>query len=322
METQILEKKGEPVTVVTMFFNLKVLPDNTSEIRPMEFYLENSVHVLRLPYPMVIFCDEITFEPLKEIRDREVDKNKYPTHYVVKNIQEYDYYTHSWHIIQDNRRRNGNPNDRRNTSSYFLTTMFKLLALSIAHKENLFNATHYAWVDIGCNHIVRDFPKNYKTMLENPQPKIRICYIRHRGKEELSDMKKFMDQNGPCSLAAGAFTVESDYVQRFYAAMFSIFYEQLFRGLGHSEETAMAFCYDRYPELFNIYYGDYFSIFSNYLEPVEDIDSILEYFVWYSLNCGCVDLAKDAAVKILNANPGLDEGRKNYLRSVLEKNVE
>jgi len=321
MENQILEKKGEPVTVVTMFFNLKVLPDNTSEIRPMEFYLENSIHVLRLPYPMVIFCDEITYEPLKVIRDREVDKNKYPTHYIVKNIQEYDYYTHSWHIIEDNRRRNGNPNDRRNTSSYFLTTMFKLLALSIAHKENLFNATHYAWVDIGCNHIVRDFPKNYKTMLENPQPKIRICYIRHRGKEELSDMKKFMDQNGPCSLAAGAFTVESDYVQRFYAAMFSIFYEQLFRGLGHSEETVMAFCYDRYPELFNIYYGDYFSIFSNYLEPVEDIDSILEYFVWYSLNCGCVDLAKDAATKILNANPGLDEGRKNYLRSVLEKNL-
>lgn len=281
----------------------------------MQFYIDNCVHVLRLPYPMVLFCDETTHELLKEIRDRETN-NRYPTKYIIKNIQDYEFFQNSWHIIEDNRRKNGHPADRRNTSSYFLTCMFKMLSLSIAHKMNYFGSTHYAWVDIGCNHIVRDFPKNYRTMLDNPQPRVRVCYIHYRGKEEVSDMKRFMDQCGPCSLAATTFTVEADYVQRFYTSMFSIFYEKLFRGVGHSDETVMAFCYDRYPELFNIYHGDYYSVFTNYLKPVEDIDSIINFFIWSALNCGRRDLAKDAAEKILNANENLDDGRKNFLRSI------
>ena len=304
-------------TVVTMFFNLKNLEDSTNETRPMQFYIDNGIHVLRLPYPMVVFCDEITYEPLKQMRDREVDPNKYPTQYIIKNLQDYEYYQNSWYIIEENRKQYGKPWDCRNTSSYFLTTMFKLVALSISQRMNYYNTTHYAWVDIGCNHIVRDFAKNYKTMLENPQPKVRICYIHYRGKEELSDMKRFMDQNGPCSLAATAFTMEADYVQRFYASMFSIFYEKLYRGVGHSEETVMAFCYDRYPELFNIYQGDYYSVFTNYLDLVEDTDSIINFFIINAIKSNRLDLANEAANNILKANENLDEGKVNFLRSIL-----
>jgi len=306
------------ITVVTMFFNLKNLRDSTSETRPMEFYIDNSVHVLRLPYPMVIFCDETTYGPLKDIRDTEVDAQQYPTQYVIKNIQDYEYYQDSWHIVEENRKRNGKPWDKRNTSSYFLTTMFKMVALSISHKMNFYGTTHYAWVDMGCNHIVRDFGKNYQTMLENPQSKVRICYIHYRGKEELSDMNRFMEQNGPCSLAATAFTMEADYVQRFFTCMFSIFYEQLFRGVGHSEEAVMAFCYDRYPELFNIYQGDYYSVFTNYQKPVEDLDSIINHFIRNALHCQRWDIARDVASKILEANENLDEGTKRYLNSILQ----
>ena len=308
---------SSPVTIVTMFFNMKIFKDSSPSTRPMEFYIQNGVEVIKLKYPMVIFCDEITYEPLKEMRDREVDPNKYPTQYIIKNLSEYEYYQNCWHIIDNNRKKNGYPLDNRNTVSYLLMGMFKPLALSIVHKMNFFNSTHYAWIDLGCNHIVRNLAENYKIMLDNPQPKVRPCYIHYRGKEELSDMVKFMDQQGPCGVASTAFTVEADYADRFYTSMFSIFFEKLTRGVGHTDETVLTFCYDRYPEIFNIYYGDYYSIFSNYLEPVDDIDSVINFFIWSALNCGRNDLAKGAATKILDANEGLDEGRKNFLRSLL-----
>jgi tagatose-1,6-bisphosphate aldolase len=35
----------------------------------IDFYFENSVDVLKLNYPMVIFCDEDTYNPIKNIRN-------------------------------------------------------------------------------------------------------------------------------------------------------------------------------------------------------------------------------------------------------------
>lgn len=289
-------------TVVTMFFNLKELRDASLQTRPVEFYVKNGVNTLKIKNPMIIFCDETTEPFLREIRDREVGETV-PTVYIVKNIKEYEYYIQNWDIINENRKKsNGykDPSDR-NTVSYFLMGMFKPVALRIAKQRNDFNSTHYAWIDLGCNHIVRKLDDNVSKMLDKPNPKVSVCYIHYRGKDEITNMKSYMQYSGPCGIASTAYTVEKDYVDRYYSSMFSIFNEMLYVGYGHTDETVMVYCYDRYPEIFDIYYGDYYSIFTNYHNVIDDYKSIKNFFIYSCLNKNKRDLAKECSKKILHS---------------------
>ena len=301
-------------TIVTMFFNLKKLKDQTSSTRPIEFYIENAVHILKLKYPMVIFCDEDTKDLLKEMRDKQVG-NSAPTEYIVKNLSDYDYYKHNWEIIRKNREQIFTNFDNRNTPSYFLMGMFKPLALWIARQKNFFNTKYYAWMDIGCNHIVKELDKYAPIMLNNPKDKITVCYIHYRSHDELKDMKEYMKHGGPCAIASTVYTVEDIYVEKFYCLMFTIFFEKILIGVGHTDETVMAYCYDRVPSIFNLYYGDYQSTVANYHEPVMDLINIYAFLITNALKKRRIDLAKDASKKIL------DSVEKNFIQFPLINNL-
>jgi hypothetical protein len=306
-------------TIITMFFNLKKLKDSTELTRPFDFYLKNSVHVLKLNYPMIIFCDEDTYEPLKNIRDSEVVDNN--TKYIVKNIENYEYYQECMNIITKNRNKNGKPIDNRNTASYFLTVMFKVFAFNYAHNHNFFNTTHYAWIDIGCNHHVKELSTYAPLMLNNPSSKVSCCYIHYHGSNELRNMKEYMKYGGPCGIAATTITIEADYVHRFYLAMFSIFYEHLYHETGHTEETVMTYCYDRYPEIFNIYGGDYGSVFVNYHNPTQDINTIVSCFIQNAVANNNISIAAKMSKQIIDSNENLDANLVGYLQHVADMNV-
>lgn len=136
-------------------------------------------------------------------------------------------------------------------------------------------------------------------MLDNPNPKVSCCYIHYRSSSEIIDMKSYMEYGGKCGVAATAFTLHKDYTDKFKNAMFSIFNEMLYRGYGHTEETVMTYCYDRFPELFTIYYGDYYSVLTNYHEPLEDVNSIKQFFIYEAIRKNRPDLAKNAINAIL-----------------------
>lgn len=313
-----MENQRFKTTVITMFFNIKKLQDSSKDTRPIEFYVNHGAHVLRLKHPMVIFCDEDTYEFLKNTRDKEVDSNTIPTKYIIKNIDQYEYYQNNWSIINENRNRVGKPQDQRNTVSYFLMGMFKPFAFNYVHRQNFFNTKYYAWIDLGCNHIVRNLSTFAPLMVENPNPKVSVCYIHYRGNGELKNMKEFMRYGGQCGIASTAYTIEADYVHRFYCSMFSIFYEKLYNYVGHSDETVMTFCYDRYPEIFNLYNGDYYSVLTNYHKPTEYLHAILNYFINNALKHGRRDLAINSAKKILESNTNLDENLKNRLMDIVK----
>jgi hypothetical protein len=306
-------------TVVTMFFDLKRMSDASPSTRPMDFYVKNGVTTLKLPYPMVIFCDEETRPYLEAIREAEVPGTVAPTAYVVKRLEHYDYYQHSWPIIAANRLARGGPVDDRNTASYFLLTMFKALALLIAHQRADFGTPYFAWVDLGCGHMCRKVAEYAPAMLERPYDAIACCYIHYRGHDELVIMEEYMRYGGPCGIAATAFTVPATMVVRFYTAMFQIFYEKLGRGVGHTEETVMAYVYDRHPEWFVLFYGDYASIFTNYHVPREDVFSVVHFFIQQAEQKKRLDLAQTAARALLAAaSPEVDEFRP-YLQGLLQR---
>lgn len=285
-------------TIVTMFFDLSILRDATAGVRDQTFYMKNARGTLQIPAPMVIFCDATTRPSIEELRRELTDAQ---TIYIEKNIVEYDFYKINIRQIQENRKVLAEYTHSRVTPSYFIATMFKIIGLKIAKDRADFSTSHYAWVDFGCRHIIKGaMLKPAIQMCLNPNPKVSVTYIHYRDHISLNDMVGFVNK-GPCGIAAGAFSVEGAYMDSFYSATMSIFHEMLYKKCGHTEETVLTYCYDRYPELFTLTYGDYYSLLANYRTPTTDFHAIRYHFIENALKAGRSDLAAAAVKKVLES---------------------
>jgi hypothetical protein len=297
-----------------MYFNLKSLPDSTQDVRPKSFYLEKGATVLQIEAPMIIFCDETCLNDIRAIRGTR------PTEYMVKAITEYDFYRDLHPIITHQRQGNPMYIENRNTPSYCILSLFKVYALYRSSLVNPFGTSYFLWVDFGGSHIMRNLSTRILDMISAPHPRVALCYIHYRSSEELRSGSPF-HRGGMCGIAAGAITVEGAYAQRFYTGCMSIFYELLSKGAGHAEEQVITYFYDRYPEQCFLYYGDYYSIVSNYGGIREDFPSIRRFFLQEALNKGRKDLAiacaKDALSAVDRGILTLSTDDQQFLRTVL-----
>jgi Bacterial protein of unknown function (HtrL_YibB) len=300
-------------TAVTMFFDLTQLKDRTEAIRPASFYMEHGKVTLSLPGPMVIFCDASTKPQMEAIRSGAVPDPAL-TVYVVKNITDYDFYKDNIDIVLENRKGQAHYINNRNTASYCLLTVFKFHALRMA--QQLIQTPFYAWADFGGSHIMRSFHESMTRILADPRPKITLCYVHYRGTGELASMKDYFREGGPCGVVAGCFTVEAAYMNRFFNGTQALFHEMLAQGVGHSEEGVLTYFYHRYPQLCTLYYGDYYSIGTNYHEPREDHEAIRWFFIQKCLEKGRPDLAKEAVIAIL---PFVRPDQRAELEAVLRR---
>ena len=312
-------------TIVTMYFNLKELPDTSKETRPIEFYLTNGRGTLQLEYPMVLFCDSVTKPLLKSLRDELVDPELVPTIYIERNLADYDFYKLSWPLITENRKKSNsykNTNDR-NTVSYLLVCMFKILAIQTASQRNDFGSYHYFWMDFGCSHVAKnDMREASIKMLEKPNPKVSLLYVNYRSKQTLSDIVRVVNA-GTCGMAGTIFSAQKEYIPQLCSYMWSIFYEMIALGIGHTDEQVFTYCYDRHPEIFTIYYGDYYSVIKNYHHVTQDWHTVKWCFIQQALNAGRDDLAKDAAKSIMEGYEKKDsdfpESEVEYMLSIINK---
>ena len=306
-------------TVVTFYFNLTTLPDATDAVRPQSFYMEKGKSTLSLQNPMVIFCDESTYPLIKALRDKLVTDQAL-TEYIIKPFPDYDFYKDHYPIIRKNREGVSCYVNDRNTSSYCVVTMFKILAIQMAYHNNFFKTPFYTWIDFGGSHIMRDFVTAATKCLQNPNPKISMCYIHYRSHSELQDRLTHRVQGGYCGIAATSLSVDAEYVSRFYNGCLSIFHEMMAYGIGHAEEQVLTTFYDRFPELCTLTYGDYYSILMNYHAPIQDYPSIRHFFINEAIHKGRRDVAKACAKEVLKAveagQLSLQEGELASLRSL------
>lgn len=285
-------------TIVTFYFNLSNLEDSTMATRPLSFYLENGKHTLQINNPMVIFCDSITKPLIQEIREKLTDNQ---TIYIEKNITDYDHYKMNYSTIKENRINMGTyqSKDSRSTASYLLVTTFKIHALKIAKDQNYFNSTYFIWMDFGCGHVVyKPVIEDVERVILNPRPKITCLYIHYRSSTFLENMVDAVN-NGICGIAGTFFSVEKSYVDKLYTTFQSIFYEMLFKQVGHNEEQVLTYIYNRYPELFTLYYGDYYSTICNYHQTIKDHNIVKEFFINNTLDAGREDLANNAILSFV-----------------------
>lgn len=111
-------------------------------------------------------------------------------------------------------------------------------------------------------------------------------------------------------------------MNQFYNAMMSIFYEQLWKGVAHSEETVLTCCYNRIPDLFTISYGDYSSVCLNYHRPVESYHVIKHHFIHNAQRAGRHDLATQAALAVMDCvetgDLTIGEDEQSWLHNIID----
>jgi hypothetical protein len=303
-----------------MFFDLKPLPDSTDNVRPIEFYTKNSEVTLSIQAPMVLLCDSVSRPWLERERARLAPAMH--TLYVEKALTDYDIYATTHPIITKQRAGNPHYNGSRNTPSYFILSVMKLYAIKLA-AQLMPEASHYFWVDIGCAHVVDNHGAYLPGMLSSPNPKVSCVYIHYRSHAELSNMQQFLGRGGLCAIAAGIMSVQKEYVDVFFTRFLSVYYEMLSIGLGHAEEQILAYLFDRFPDMFHLYYGDYYSCASNYRFVVRDYSAIKRFYLSNTLAAGRKDLAKLCAQNVLasvsNRTLGLPAEEIAYLEGIVRE---
>jgi hypothetical protein len=301
-------------TLVTAFFDISNLDDSNLNSRPLSFYLENGKYTLSQPFPMIILTSKNLRQIIEKLRNEVCPNNQ--TFYIEKEITDFSLYTNCYDIVKKNREEIIDYKNHRNTPSYCIITNLKIYYMKLAFDCNYFNTSHFAWIDFGGGHVCKDTISTYlPEIVNNPSEKIKVCYIHYRSSDEMKNIKEFVHL-GPCGIAGNFWTIKGTFVNKLFLSWNELFFKQLFEGVGHNDEQSITLVYNKYPEMFEIYNGDYKSVYSNYFFVKDDYHSIRWYFIQEAINKNSINIAKEAINRLLISESlgflKINEKDKNY----------
>ena len=248
-------------TIVTGIFDLTSLPDAVDVIleRDIAHFLRHSTATLSLDQPMVIFCERKTLDAIKQRRPTHLhDKTKF----IAMEFSEFPLYKYKERIVE-NRKKHPEIDHNRCNPSYYLLCMARYAMLKKVIQENPFGSTHFAWLNI-C--IERMGPSNVRFLPDvfaDFRDKVSTCFIDYVSYKLTQDPKTYYEY-GRCSLCSGFFTGRGDYMKRFCDLVEQKFLHYLELGYGHADEQLFAPVFYENREIFEVYYGDYSEMITNY----------------------------------------------------------
>jgi len=272
-------------TIVTSIYNIRKIENNETNTRNIMKYLElANDFILQLPYPLIIFTDDdagdnndnsnYIIDFLKEKREQfkeitlikkiAIEHTEYYYQYFDKLKQLYSEY-----IIY-------NLDNNKDTPLYITLTNNKFYFLETAVETNPFQSSHFIWMDFGINHCARNCEKIHEWILNVPDKIKQLCINPFL--EKIDNYKSFF-QYVYHHLASGVFSGSSENMLK-YCELFKEKTQQTYNeGWFQLEEAIMTIIHRENPELFELYYGDYNGIISNYLTPINNIDLIVNNII-------------------------------------------
>ena len=275
-------------TLVTAYFDLTKCPDASKEIkeRDINYYLNNAISTLHLPYNLVIYCDEESLLKIKALRPSYLF-NK--TQYVVCNFDDFCFKKNNVKLndtfktyrnkIIENRKSHPYYFDKRNTASYYLFCMSRYIMLKEVIDNNIFNSTHFCWINFCMERMGYKNIMYLDEALSVNREKFSTCYIDYVPHElVLNDTKEYF-KFGRCSMCSGFFTGNTYYMYNVCDLIENKFLEYLEQGYGHADEQIYSPVYFQNENLFEHYYGNYQEMITNYKYIREDSSSPIVNFI-------------------------------------------
>jgi mannosyltransferase OCH1-like enzyme len=262
-------KKSEP-TIITMFYKIRDKESSNSECllnHQVDRYLKYANEFI-----LNLSCNLILFTDSDDIIEYIKNKRKEKLHIFNIPFEETYYYKHL-HKLTDlqNKFNILNGHKDHETPMYIILNNNKFYFMEKAIELNPFNSNHFIWIDFGINHVAKNTEKINEWIFRIPDKIKQLCinpYI-----EDIDN--KIMFQNIYHHMAGGLFSGSKDNLLK-YCNLFKQKTEQIYLENWYQiDEAVMTMVQRENPDLFNLYYGDYTGIISNYLSPIHNIDLIL-----------------------------------------------
>lgn len=276
-----LPKKPESNwTVVTGYFDLTKMPDASPSIksRPFEHYLESARTTLAVNQNLVVFCEPKHVQAIMSLRPPHLREK---TRCMVMSFEEFPL-TQYRERIAENRTRIPSMDDR-NTPSYYLFCMARYAMLKQVIQSNPFQSTHFAWLNLCIERMGWKNLTQLNRVFELNRDKFSTCYIDYQPRE--SYLENTMAQ-GRCSMCSGFFTGNAYYMKEFCDRIEDKFVDCLEKGYGHADEQLFSLVYFDKPSLFDVYYGDYTEMITNYEWVLEHPRKPLYLLIKHSYEAG------------------------------------
>ena len=274
-------KEDNRWTLVTGFFDLHKMPDVTQSSRTLKHYLHHSRTTLSLNQNMVVFCEEETYPFFYSEREKFGLLEKTTFHVVQFN--DFPLCAYREKIVEN--RKTHPPFDNRNNPSYYLLCMSRYAMLKQAIRENVFDSTHFAWINICISRMGLRNAELLETALLEYRDRFSTVWIDYISEADIRRSNDFM-WHGRCGMCSGFFTGKSEYMEKVCTLLEEKFLYYLERGFGHADEQLYSPVYYEHPELFEHYFGDYQQMITNYTKVVENPYTTLRFLIPRALNAG------------------------------------
>ena len=296
---QTNELRETKQTIVTMFYDIR--EKEKDKLNNKDCILNRNIHtycelakqfILKLPYNLIIFTDN---EDVISIVENERIKNSFlkdKTYIYKKKLEEMYYYNHLFQLEELQKKYTiHNGSLEHETPLYIIVNNNKFECIKNAIELNPFQSTHFIWLDFGITHVALN-PEKIHDWINHIPDKIRqMCinpYI-----ENVDNKQMF--QTIYHHISGGLFSGSKENLL-LYCDLFKQKTEQIYNeGWYQIDEAVMTMVQRENADLFDLYYGDYIGIITNYLSPIHNIELIISgsqkcidhnktYFAYHILN--------------------------------------
>jgi hypothetical protein len=289
-------------TVVTAYFDLTKMSDASAPIkaRNANHYLQSARATLALEQPMIVFCEKETVAALKAFRPEHLLS---VTEFRVVDFEDMPM-TKYRDTIASNRVKYPYQGDERNTPSYYLFCMSRYAMLKQAMEDNPFKSTHFSWLNICIERMgYANLAHLDDVFRGEPRDKVSTCYIDYVPQTLVENVPEYF-KFGRCSLCSGFFTGAKEYLYEFCCMVEEAFLSSMKLGYGHADEQLFSIVYFGKPELFDVYYGDYFDMIVNYRKIYQSPGMPLNNIAVKSFGVGDWNTCFNACTAMWNAPAG------------------
>lgn len=259
---------SEP-TIVSMFYNIREKEHLKSQLnRSVDSYLKYADdYILKLPYNLIVFTD--SDEIANYIREKKNEK----LHIFNIPFEDTYYYKHLNTLIDlESKYTIINSNKEHETPMYILLNNNKFYFMEKAIELNPFKSEHFIWMDFGINHVAKNPEKINEWIRLIPDKIKQLCINPYIENIEHKTMFKYIYHHMAGGLFSGSKENLLKYCKLFKEKTEQIYSEEWFQ----LDEAVMTMVQRDNPDLFDLYYGDYQGIISNYISPMHNIDLILK----------------------------------------------
>lgn len=261
-------------TIITMLYDIASMENGTTEKnRTLETYIDLSKQfLLKLPYPIIFFIDDnkntydLIYNVRKELNLLEntyIYVNDFKETYFYKDLNRLEelqkiYFIHNGRI-------------KHETPLYIILNNNKFDCIDKSIELDPFNSSHFLWMDFGINHVSLNNEKIHEWINQVPDKIKQMCINPYV--ENVLDKDIFV--NIYHHMAGGLFSGSKENMQK-YSELFKKKTQKIYDENWYQiDEAVMTIVHKENPEIFDLFYGDYQGIVSNYVYPMHNIDLIL-----------------------------------------------